>query len=62
MRTLQKYIQELQDYELVNKDNGFYTDLMPVSEAVEILEKFEAELIQELDCEQLELLKKEGIL
>lgn len=59
---LSKYIKQLEDFELIDEDNKFYTNLMPVSEAVDILERFEAEMIQQLDCEQLEQLKKEGVL
>ena len=60
--TISKYIKELTDFELIDRENDFYTNLMPVSEAVDILERFEADMIKELDCEQLELLKKEHIL
>lgn len=59
---LSKYIKQLEDFELIDEDNKFYTNLVPVSEAVDILERFEAEMIQQLDCEQLEQLKKEGVL
>lgn len=54
---INKYIQELQDFELVNHDNGTYTDLMPVSAAIDILQRFEVDLINSMDCEKLENLK-----
>jgi len=62
MNILNKYIKELEDFELIGRDNDFFTNLMPVTEAVDIIQRFEAEMIQQLDCEQLEQLKKEGVI
>lgn len=52
-----KYIQELQEYEIASEEDQLYNNMVPIQDAIDILEKFEVELIDELTCEQLEQLK-----
>lgn len=58
MSTISKYIKLLQDHDVVNEENGTFNNSIPVGDAVDILERFEIELINNLDCEKLENLKK----
>lgn len=53
MNILQQYIKELQDFELVNKENLHFTNLITVQDATDVLERFEVALINELTCEEL---------
>ena len=59
MSALQSSIAELQEYELLSIENGSFTNMLSIDEAIDILERFEVNLINELTCEQLEL-KKNG--
>lgn len=52
-----KYIQELQEYEIASEEDQMYNNMVPIQDAIDILERFEVELIDELTCEQLEQLK-----
>lgn len=52
-----KYIQELQEYEIASEEDQLYNNMVPIQDAIDILERFEVELIDELTCEQLEQLK-----
>lgn len=52
-----KYIQELQEYEIASEEDQLYNSMVPIQDAIDILERFEVELIDELTCEQLEQLK-----
>ncbi len=54
---INKYIQELQEFEITSEEDGIFTDNIPVQDAVDILQRFEVELINELTCEDLEQLK-----
>jgi len=54
---LLKYIQELQEYEIASEEDQMFNNMVPIQDAIDILEKFEVELIDELTCEQLEQLK-----
>lgn len=57
MSILQKFIEELKEYELINHENQHYTNLLTVQDAVDVLQRFEIALINELDYEQLLNLK-----
>ena len=52
-----KYIQELQEYEIASEEDQMFNNMVPIQDAIDILERFEVELIDELTCEQLEQLK-----
>jgi len=55
--TILKYIQELQNYEINSEEDQVFSNTLPIQDAVDILQRFEIELINELTCEQLEQLK-----
>lgn len=55
--TILKYIQELQNYEINSEEDQVYSNTVPIQDAVDILQRFEIELINELTCEQLKQLK-----
>lgn len=55
--TILKYIQELQNYEINSEEDQVYSNTLPIQDAVDILQRFEIELINELTCESLEQLK-----
>ncbi len=57
MNVLNKYIKELQEYEISSEENDMFNNMMPIQDAIDILQRFEVELLNELTCEELEKLK-----
>ena len=56
--SLQKAIKEMQEYEIINEENNSFSSFIPIQDAIDILERFEIELINELTCEQLNKLQR----
>jgi len=52
-----EYLNKLQAYEYIDREKKRPTNLMPLDEAMRILQEFEIALIRNLDCEELEYLK-----
>lgn len=59
MNIIEKYIKELQEYEITSEENNSYNNTVPIQDAIDILQRFEIELINEMSCEELEKLKLE---
>jgi len=55
--TINKYIQELQEYEIASEENEVFNNTVPIQDAIDILQRFEIELLNDLTCEELEKLK-----
>lgn len=55
MNVINKYIQELQEYEISTDE--IFNNTVPIQDAIDILQRFEVELLNELTCEELEKLK-----
>ena len=59
MNAIQKAIKKLQEYEIEDEDNLFFTSILSIQDAIDILEDFEVDLVNELTCEQLQI-KQDG--
>jgi hypothetical protein len=57
---IQRYIDELQEYEIIGVD-GAFNDSVPIQAAIDILQRFEVDMINSIDCEQLQKLQDEYI-
>lgn len=59
MNAIQRAIKKLQSYQIEDEDNLFFTNILNIQDAIDILEEFEVDLVNELTCEQLQL-KQDG--
>ena len=59
MNSIQRAIKKLQSYQIEDEDNLFFTNILNIQDAIDILEEFEVDLVNELTCEQLQL-KQDG--
>lgn len=57
--SIDKFIEEIKEYEIKDENSQIYNNSLTIEDAIDILERFEVAMINELTCEELEKLKIE---